>query len=231
MIEATNQEESNNELTRKVNSEADQIINELENETDFSSCSLEVHNAVVAVIKTTALAAYFEERKEESVVMDKAWADASETLDKLVEKTPNNAFEAAIIISLIPAQLNNGELDETKRWVCQPGLTLLGTNDFQEKFEDYLGNGEKTDILTKFLIENINIDWKPLDNYDAFYDPKAFLAVQSAYMGLGLKNATNENAKKIYEVANEKLKLPEAKVAAEVLSKVPGCEYITDRIF
>ena len=163
-------------------------------------------------------------------VVNKTWANASEQIEAdVAERGLENAFDDAITIATMES--TSPEEETTNKWVQGPGLTLLGDDRCQELLIKYLEIGEKKDILTETLIKNIkDIDPKRFKEYNDFYDPEGFLVVQSTFIGLGLKDAEGENAKKIYAAAREKADLPETKVARKALSQVPGCEYVANRI-
>lgn len=161
--------------------------------------------------------------------MDTAWLAANEHMARAAKEGPEKAFEAAIDIAMIP-ESSDPKQEEKNAWIRGTGLAALGLDKNKVRLSNYLEKGDRRDDLSRYLIENMDMDLTSFKTPDDFSNPNGFLTLQSIYIGIGLKDDKSEISSKIFNIAQEKKALPETKIASKAISTFPECKYIADRV-
>jgi hypothetical protein len=157
-----------------------------------------------------------------------AWVEADKALHSLAKENPEEAMSLAI--KLILKSSSNPGNETVDKWLAVSGLSILGFDEMTTTLDTYLTKGFHRTALYQILAGNIQNDVSAFTTKKAFHNPRGFMAVQSVYIGRGLKGAKSEFGQMLSSLAEFRKNSPDIKKAAHILISEDGCEYLAARL-
>ena len=160
-----------------------------------------------------------------------AWNKANEHIIKIAKENPHDGMELALALINLP-QSSNVQHERVNSWMRTSGLMLLGLDEMKQELVNFLSSNSDAIKLTDTIMSYMNTDVSELttpDKYDG--NPKGYTAVQSVYIGLGLKEVKNNNLTRVlYEHASKRMSETDLKMAYGIVSSFSDCVYLKSRI-
>lgn len=157
------------------------------------------------------------------------WNKANEDLIKIAEKNPREAMRMAQgLINLPPAE--DDAQKKVNQWMVTSGLMILGLDEMKDETANFLNTDSGSNKLIENLIRMMNVDVSGLTT-SHYYDgnPVGYSAVQSVYIGLGLRDLPGRQSQRLYQAAFKRAQDPDLQMAYGIVSIFSDCTYLTSR--
>ena len=161
-------------------------------------------------------------------LISKTWEKANVYLLSVGEQDINQGFEFGVALTTLPEA--KGEQERINEWLRGMGLFVLSQNQYLPMLLDkFTLEGRSGKLFTSIrgaILRNIN---HIKTEKEAMVHPEAYSTLQATYLGLGLKDTYQKEAKELYQLASSEKQNQAAQIRL-YLESFPEVSFLAKRL-